>query len=365
LAVIGRSVVCVGAIVLAVVVAPLLRADGYRADKTCPRPNSALDILWVHEPVVATCTKTIKVGHHLTPTETVSVETNKQSGASGTFEFATPHFENCVEVPGGSDQLAPRNTVALRHLTGVTTCTRQPGDTSTIQLGPYTLGGVPAGPFMVSGGDVLTFTVGPDSISVAVTAGTAHVDGMTVSAGKGWNWSPVQPAVRTFTPTALQVRSIAEAEYNILPATESELTPYLTQTGQSAFVIGTDPDSLAKESQLLMNSGVNVVGAVSSFDPNTIAVVYKQALVRDGGVIPTIVAAGGSTVPNTTYQVIGSVLQSLGLVRVSQVQAPSFLVQAAANTAAVTTTTTPASTAAVTTTTAPGGGATPTNPPQG
>jgi hypothetical protein len=335
--VVSRSVVCVGTSVLAVVVAPLLHAGGNRVDNKCPRTNSALDILWVHEPVIATCTKTIKNGHHLTPTETVSVETNTTNGQSGALEFQTPHLATCIiQGKGSSDQLAPQNNVALRHVSGVTTCVRQPGDTWTIQVGPITVRGVKVGPFVVRGGDLLTLTAKPGHISVGVTHGTAQVDGLTVGVGDAWNWPAPSPpeAVTVFHPLLLQQQAIAEVKYNVLPASAPELSSYLAQNQQPVFLIGGDQGSLGQESQQLKNSGIEVVGALQTFDPQVIAVAYNQQLVL--GRTPTVVVVGEST--GQVSSVIQAVNATHGIGSgQSQSQAPAFWLQTAASTAAITT----------------------------
>src|ERR1043165_6984020 len=122
-----RVFVCVGLVLLAGTATPFLRADNNRVGSTGARANSAFKVLWVFSGASASCTKPLKQNTSLRPTETVSVK------KKGELSFETPHLSRCIQQLGshGSDQLSPANYVALRHLSGSTTCMRPPGDTWT------------------------------------------------------------------------------------------------------------------------------------------------------------------------------------------------------------------------------------------
>jgi len=278
-----RGFVAVGFVLLAVIAFPLSRADGHSAKSKCPKPNAAFKVLWVYSGAIASCTKPIRQGGSLRPTETVSV-----TNSNGELNFQTPHLTRCIELGGSSDRLSPAKHVALRHLAGSTACFRPPGDTWTIKIGIHT----------VTGGDELLLRAHQGYFKVSVSEGTAHVDGLPVPPNHYWESAnhyskyPSVDPVGVFTPTTAQLQVLNELSSNTFRANASQLAPYFTQIQQpSVLLVGLDKGLLNQEKARLSGSGAEIL-ALQSVDPNTIAVAYKQLRIKHPGPCPKIVGAG-------------------------------------------------------------------------
>jgi hypothetical protein len=237
----------------------------------------------VYSGASASCTKPIRRGTSLRPTETVSVTNN-----NGELNFQTPHITRCIELGGSSDQLSPTNHVALRHLAGSTACFRSPGDTWTIKIGIHT----------VSGGDELLLRAHQGYFKVSVSEGTAYVDGLEVTANHYWESAnhyskyPSVDPVGVFTPTIPQQQVLNELSSNTFRANASQLAPYFTQIQQpSVLLVGLDKDLLNQEKARLSGSGAEVV-AFQSILPSNIEAAYKQLRIKHPGPCPKIVGAG-------------------------------------------------------------------------